>query len=296
MATSHEFGGDWTTEKLERVRKYLMAYTTLFNGNPKAQKLHTIYLDAFAGTGYRNSMHSQVEGFQILDGMEEDSQAFLDGSARIALEVEPPFKEYVFIEQDSKYAHELELLKAEFALKRGKISVENQDANNYLLNWANKTNWDKSRAVVFLDPYGMDVKWPVIETLGRTKAIDLWILFPLGVAVNRLLTKAGPPPDGWARALTGIFGTDDWQDAFYPKQKILTLFGEQEIQHKEADFNKIGQYFVDRLKTVFTAVSPKPLALRNSKNNPLYLLCFASGNVQGSKTAIKIANHILKEK
>ncbi len=41
-------------------------------------------------------------------------------------------------------------------------------------------------------------------------------------------------------------------------------------------------------------VPEKPLLLRNSKNNPLYLLCFASGNPKGAKTAIKIAQDILK--
>lgn len=296
MPAVHQFGGDWTSEKLERVRKYLQAYTTIFNKNLGARYYHTIYLDAFAGTGYRTPRRSRSEEFLFLEGLEEDSnQAFLKGSARIALEVEPPFKEYVFIEQDTDYARELTQLKAEFARQRGKISVVSQDANSYLLDWIHKTNWDLSRAVVFLDPYGMEVEWPVIQALGNTLAIDLWILFPMGVAVNRLLTKSGPPPVGWARALTRIFGTDTWRDAFYPRQKVMTLFGEEEVQQKEADFEKICQFFIDRLQTAFTAVSPKPLALRNSKKNPLYLLCFASANPKGAPTAIKIANHILKQ-
>ncbi len=296
MTTNHEFGGDWTTEKLERVRKYLWAYTTIFNANPRAQKLHTIYLDAFAGTGYRNASNTRPKGILFLEGLEEDNQAFLKGSARIALEVEPPFKEYVFIEQEKDYAIELDKLKTEFSSRRGRISVIGQeDANSYLLKWIKATNWNSSRAVVFLDPYGMEVEWSVIEALGKTHAVDLWILFPLGVAVNRLLTKSGPPPESWACALTRIFGTDTWQESFYPRHKVLTLFGEEEIQQKEADFDKIGRFFSDRLKTAFTAVSPNPLALRNSKNNPLYLLCFASANPKGAPTAIKIANQILKQ-
>lgn len=294
MTAVHQFGGDWTSDKLERVQKYLQAYTTIFRANPKAQKLHTIYLDAFAGTGYRTSRRSSFGAAQFLEGLEEDNQAFLKGSARIALEVEPPFKEYVFIEQDPDYAAELAQLKTEFSSNRGKISVESKDANDFLIDWIQKTDWARTRAVVFLDPYGMEVEWSVIQALGDTQAIDLWILFPLGVAVNRLLTKAGPPPDGWGRALTRIFGTDTWRDAFYPHQKVQTLFGEEEIQQKEADFDKISQFFISRLQTAFTAVSHKPLALRNSKNNPLYLLCFASSNPKGSSTAIKIANHILK--
>lgn len=295
MTTVHEFGGDWTSEKLERVRKYLHAYTTIFAGNPRAQKLNTIYLDAFAGTGYRNSPRTRVDTIPFLEGFEEDNQAFLKGSARIALEIKPPFKEYVFIERDPEYVHELNKLKADYSSQSGKISVVSQDANSYLIDWVKRTNWNTSRAVVFLDPYGMEVEWSVIQALGNTQAVDLWILFPLGVAVNRLLTKSAPPPEGWARALTRIFGTDSWRDAFYPHQKVLTLFGEEDVQQKEADFGKIGRFFIDRLKTAFTAVSTRPLALRNSKNNPLYLLCFASANPRGAPTAIKIADHILKQ-
>jgi hypothetical protein len=48
------------------------------------------------------------------------------------------------------------------------------------------------------------------------------------------------------------------------------------------------------LKLIFPGVAENPLLLHNSKNNPLYLLCFASGNEKGSKTAIKIAQDILK--
>jgi three-Cys-motif partner protein len=293
MRIKHQFGGNWTDEKLERVRKYLHAYTTIFNANPRAQKLHTIYVDAFAGTGYRNPSNISDQTF-LFDLVQEENQSFLKGSARIALEVEPPFKEYVFIERDPDYACELTRLQREFAGRRSNISVISQDANAYLLEWVRSTTWDKTRAVVFLDPYGMEVEWNVIRALGRTEAVDLWILFPLGVAVNRLLTKAGPPPERWARALTRSFGTEEWQDVFYPSQKVLTLFGEKEIHLKEADFEKIEEFFLSRLETAFAAVAPKPLALTNSKNNPLYLLCFASANPKGAAIAIKIARYILE--
>ena len=140
----------------------------------------------------------------------------------------------------------------------------------------------------------MQVEWSTIESIAKTEAIDLWILFPLGVAVNRLLRRNGPPPESQAKALTRIFGTEDWQEAFYPQRTVRTLFGEEEMQIKEADFDKIGQYFVDRLKTVFTKVADNPLPLLNSRNNPLYLLCFAAGNPRGADTAVKIAQNILR--
>ena len=50
-ASSHLFGGDWTAEKLERVRKYLVAYATIM----KEKRFRFAYIDAFAGTGYRTT-------------------------------------------------------------------------------------------------------------------------------------------------------------------------------------------------------------------------------------------------
>jgi three-Cys-motif partner protein len=292
MTTSHSFGGRWTDKKLDLVHKYLQAYTIIFDRNPKAQKLYTIYLDAFAGTGYRNTPAAPEENL-LLEWDEEETQTFLKGSARIALEVEPPFKEYIFIENDQEYARELEHLRNMFLPSRPNIHIHNEKANPFLRAWLQHTNWRTTRAVVFLDPYGMQVDWEIIEAIGRTQAIDLWLLFPLGVAVNRLLTKSALPPQKWADALTRIFGTNEWQQAFYPRKKQLTLFGEEEVQAKQADFESIGQFFLQRLQSVFTAVAPNPFILTNSKNNPLYWLYFASGNPKGAPTAVKIARDIL---
>ncbi len=44
---------------------------------------------------------------------------------------------------------------------------------------------------------------------------------------------------------------------------------------------------------VFEQVADNPLLHYNSKNVPLYLLCFAAGNPKGAPTAVKIAQHIL---
>lgn len=292
---AHNFGGDWTTDKLERVRKYLVAYTTIFARNPRAQKLTPIYVDAFAGTGYRSKprrIDAQTPLFAELT--EPEADAFLKGSAQIALEVDPSFKQYVFIEQDAGRAGELENLKLRFPAKAQAITIVQEEANVYLKGWCEQADWHICRAVMFLDPYGMQVDWPLIEAIARTQAIDLWLLFPLGVAVNRLLTKDEPPPADWADALTRILGTDQWKEAFYPVRRERTLFGEEETHAKEADFDKIGQFFVNRLKTVFNKVAENPLPLRNSRNVPLYLLCFAAGNPRGAPTAIRIAQDILR--
>jgi three-Cys-motif partner protein len=225
---------------------------------------------------------------------EPDNEAFLKGSAQIALEVEPPFDKYVFVERDPDRARELQNLKESFPARAHDISVEVADANEFIRAWCAREDWKRKRAVVFLDPYGMQVDWLTVQAIARTKAIDLWILFPLGMAVSRLLTKAEPPPQPWAQALTRLFGTDEWREAFYPQRKSLTLWAEEDIQTRQADFDAIGKYFVRRLEGEFAAVAANPLPLLNSKNVPLYLLCFAAGNPKGAPIGVRIADHILR--
>ncbi len=45
--TSHQFGGPWTEEKLEGIRKYLAAYMTIFSKNTQAKYYRTIYSGCF---------------------------------------------------------------------------------------------------------------------------------------------------------------------------------------------------------------------------------------------------------
>jgi hypothetical protein len=64
----------------------------------------------------------------------------------------------------------------------------------------------------------------------------------------------------------------------------------------KASTETIGRYFLRRLEEIFAGVAPKPAVLRNSRNVPLYLLCFAVGNPgRGKDIALRIANHLLKE-
>ncbi|MFN7947248.1 MAG: three-Cys-motif partner protein TcmP [Blastocatellia bacterium] len=280
------FGGDWTQEKLERVRKYLSAYTTIMSH----YNFRFAYIDAFAGTGYRTiKKDNEQEELPF-----PDLESFLDGSARIALQIQPRFTKYIFIEQNESRFAELQKLKEEFPRLQSDIILVNADANSYIRELCLGYSWKTNRAVLFLDPFGMEVTWETIEAVAATKAVDLWLLFPLGVAVNRMLTRNGQIRAIWREKLNRMFGADDWYDVFYQTIRKQTLFGEEMVTQKVSDFDLIGQYFVGRLKTVFAGVANNPLPLFNSHNNPLYLLCFASGNPKGAKTAINIAQDILR--
>lgn len=291
----HKFGGDWTTTKLDVLAAYLHSYTTALKNAP----FRKAYIDAFAGTGYRTRKSepgTDTASNEVLfpDLAGPEPQGLLDGSARLALKTEPRFDSYVFIDRSPERCAQLELLKTEFPDKAESIHVRQGDANEQIQALCNK-NWKTRRAVLFLDPYGMQVEWRTIEAVAATKAIDLWLLFPLGIGVGRLLTKSGDIPASWRRRLNLLLGTDDWYDEFYRVEAKPTLFGEPEKHLIKATTETIGRYFNDRLKKIFVDVAPQPRVLSNSSNCPLYLFCFAAGNETGAPIALRIANHLLKK-
>ena len=239
------FGGDWTNEKLNVIAKYLASYTTALRDKPsKEHPFHKAYIDAFAGTGYREAREDHFGGVTLLlpDLAEKEPQALLDGSARLALRTEPRFERYIFIEKSPQRCAQLEALKSEFPHLADDIQIRRGDANVEIQELCRK-DWRSRRAVLFLDPYGLQVEWTTIEAIAITKAIDLWLLFPLGIGVNRMLTKSGDIPESWRRRLDALLGTKVWYDEFYRVESIPTLFGGVEERVVKATTETIGRYF-----------------------------------------------------
>lgn len=175
------FGGSWTEEKLERVRKYLVAYATIMN----KQQFRFAYIDAFAGTGYRALKRNDSELAKIFpEVFELESQQFLEGSARIALQIRPHFTKYIFIERDINRIVELEKLKSDFRELSSDIMLINADANSYLQDLCLNRRWTTNRAVLFLDPFGMQVTWETIVAIAKTRAIR---------AIRRCTCCVSPP-------------------------------------------------------------------------------------------------------
>jgi three-Cys-motif partner protein len=288
-----EFGGAWTQQKLECLAKYLSAYTQIFHKNPRARHFDTTYVDAFAGTGYLKT--PEIPLLELMPELMENVEEYQKGSVVRALEVEPGFDHYVFIEKDAERFRELQALRKKFPEKD--IHLNQEDANSFLQKWCAHLDPKKSRAVVFLDPFGANVSWSVIESIATTKAIDLWILFPI-FAVNRMLIRDRKPPEGWSRRLDQIFGTRDWENEFYTvfHSSLFESVGLEspESIEKVADYEKIGAFFVARLRSIFVAAAD-PLVLTNSRGSPLYLFCFAAGNQRGATTGLKIARDIIRK-
>src|SRR6266568_7856019 len=100
-----QFGGAWTQQKLEALKKYLQAYTTIFKKNPRARFYSISYVDAFAGTGTLRRPEPGGSA-EFLPELQKNEEEFRKGSVIRALEIEPPFDEYIFIEKSATKCRE----------------------------------------------------------------------------------------------------------------------------------------------------------------------------------------------
>jgi three-Cys-motif partner protein len=289
------FGGDWTEQKLAAIREYLGMYVTALKNQP----FRKIYIDGFAGTGYREMSTAESAGDerQLWEaGVFPEMEQFREGSAAIALQTDPAFDEMYFIERSPRRRQELQSTIKQFAHPR--VNVFDGDANDRIMELCARTNWRSTRGVVFLDPFGMAVDWRTVEAIARTKALDLWYLFPSGVAIARMLPRdVTKIPTGWRDRLTRCLGTSDWEQEFYKASEQVSLFPDVPRIEKYDGVNAdvVADYFRQRLSSVFAFVADKPGALVTSDGRTLYHLFFAVGNRNGVRLARKLSKQAMKD-
>jgi len=198
------------------------------------------------------------------------------------------------IEKDEEYHNALsQKINTNYADKLIKVSLIKGDCNELLQNINGKRWYSEGwRGVIFLDPYAMALDWGSLMKISNTQAFDVWYLFPYS-AVTRNMNKNGRIPQANKDRLDRLFGTDSWKEEIYKESQQMTLFGDSEIE-KSPDGLK--SFIIKRLGETFSKVAPNPAILRNVKNSPLFLLCFAVSNPNkgAQDLALKIANHILK--
>lgn len=149
------------------------------------------------------------------------------------------------------------------------------------------------RAVVFLDPFALDVRWETVHAVAESCKCDTWILFPIS-ALLRVLPVEHQPIDREADAATRVFGDDSWT-ALYSSTFQQSLEGEWIEQRRRAqDFRPATRLYAQKLRDVFFDVAERGGVLKNSKNSPLFVFMFAAGNEKGAARAIPVADHIIK--
>ena len=306
--SQHKWGGDWTVEKLDALEKYVRAYLTIMKKYAPKYGWQLFYFDAFAGSGttgketQQPSVSASTSIFldELADtdwaGMEKEETYKGAAERVVGLDIDGfGFDYYYFVDKDTKSLTKLEtMLKGQFPLRSRKMVFKTGDANKKVLELVEyaKTH-PKCSALVLLDPFGMQLDWSTIKALQAIKHLDLWILVPSGVIINRLLKRDGEIM--YPENLTRFFGMseNELKSYFYERQVEQTLFGNDvRIRKAKNAIERIAQLYVDRLKTLFEYVTEKPLVLRNSTKCPIFHFVFASHN----ETGLKIASQIVGKK
>ncbi|MCB0716691.1 MAG: three-Cys-motif partner protein TcmP, partial [Chitinophagaceae bacterium] len=253
---------------------------TIMNKHPQFKCL---YFDGFAGSGdiYKNN---------------KTDIGTIKGAAIRILEIDLPksFDMYYFVEIDKSNKLELnKAIKEKFPHKQINSFVVQEDCNVKMKNMSMFLQKNKDfRVLAFIDPYGMALNWSSLVTL-KGLGIDLWILVPTGIGMNRLLKKNGDIKESWLNKLELSLGMrqEDIKEYFYREKTVQTLFGSETLIEKEKDaIEKAGNLYRKRLNEIFKFVS-ESLPLKNSTGSTMYHFMMASNNT----SAFNIANNIIKK-
>lgn len=287
---AQRFGSAHTEKKLQLVAAYLKAFATAM----KKQSFTKIYVDAFAGTGAWQSRTNLGDAqVRLLD-----VETISEGSVARALRVEPPFGRYLFIEKSRKKSSALARLGDQFPALRERIEVVPRDANEALREFCAKTDWSRTRAVVFLDPFGFQVEWATAEALARTEAVDLWYLVPTGIGINRQIGRDGQIHLDGGKRVDIMLGTTEWRSRWVTTEADqVNLFGEPIARSaKSGGVEEIAEFVLDRLAGIFKGGVAKYALPLGSHGQAWYTLVFACANPspKASQLAMRLANAVLK--
>jgi three-Cys-motif partner protein len=261
--------GYWSEIKLDIIQRYAAEYSKVMCAEKQKQKgFYHLYIDGFSGAGVHIS---------------KVKRELISGSPINALKVEPPFKEYHFVDLNSKKIRALE----KYVAGRIDTEVHKGDCNSVLLDkvFPKVSYGQYRRGLCLLDPYGLQLNWEVIKTAGQMKSIEIFLNFPL-MGINRNVLWRNPDDPRLHPAnkerMNKFWGDNSWQTLAYTPSKQMNFFGEPELE-KEGN-ETIAEGFRQRLIKVagFKHV-PAPMPMRNSTGAIVYYLYFATPHPVGGK-------------
>jgi three-Cys-motif partner protein len=252
--------GLWTEIKLQIIREYAAAYTTILKGQSWCKGY--AYIDAFAGFGQFVSKN--------------DRDRLIEGSPLNALNIPNKFTEYHFIDIDPDKIANLDKLTSD-RVERRTIHFYAGDANKKVTQEIlPHFQFDSfKRALCILDPYGVDIEWQTIAAIGQAKTMDVYLNFPLMDINRNAARKVIELSDAnQGEKLTRIWGADSWKGLAYTVQPRLF---EEPVLIKIRGNETLKDGFIHRLKNIATfSYVPEPILMRNKQGGPLYFLFFAS--------------------
>lgn len=265
-ALKHDEVGYWSEIKLDIVKKYASAYSTIL-AKQNVVRAH-LYIDAFAGAG---THLSKTTGEMIA------------GSPVNAMAIQPPFSELHFIDMDGTRTGELRGIAADDR----RVIVHDGDCNEVLLRdvFPRCRYEDYRRALCLLDPYGLSVDWDVLKTAGQMKSVEIFYNFMIMDAnMNALKKDPSKVARDQSARMDAMWGDNSWRSSAY--KTTQDLLGD--VETKDSN-DAIAEAFRKRLKQVAGfAYVPKPIPMRNEQGAVIYYLYFASPKDVGGKIVEEI--------
>lgn len=259
--------GEWGEEKLDFISTF---------GPPAlkatAAKISRHYIDLFAGPGIN----------RIRGGSRE-----FDGSPLRALELSAPgegglaFTNAVFVNRDRRdheaLEHRVAIRSAEgrSRIPATRVTCVRGDANDIVADVMRRVH-KRAYAFVFADMEApRQFPWSSVAALreqGHT-SVDLYMLFPLDMALKRLLSSNPKTVEQSAAVLTSFYGTENWRPL---------------LRYREgsgADLGRAAQrLYLEQLRTLWKH-AVEVCDVRRGANHRLYKMLYASDNKAGENIA-----------
>jgi three-Cys-motif partner protein len=195
---------------------------------------------------------------------------------------------------DIKPAHCAALRELRDRYRDRQIVVVEDDANRAIQAEITWDGWKHARAVMFLDPYGMNVEWKTLQAIAATEAIDVWFLFSLSGLYRQATRRSGDIDPGKRAAVTRILGTHAWEQELYSDMGQGDMFGGREKQ-RTADVRGLERYVKARLETIFAKVfEAKALPVDQKPQRFSLFLCISNPEPKALGLATRVADYILK--
>lgn len=260
--------GSWGKQKLSFIDDF---------GPPALEatqrKIDRFYLDLFAGPG-RNRNGEGGEEFagsplRALPMTASDKPAIHFTDA-ILVNADPA--------QQAALERRVERLYADGVARmpRTRVRFELGDANYLLPNLLRRIP-KPAYVFTFVDIEGIeDWPWSSVETLTNRghSSVDLYMLFPMGMAIQRLISWRQTATDRYDRVLTAFFGAAAWKDLVAKRQTNA----QSRMLRRGLEDLYVGR-LRERWKKVFVVREIK------SRGRPLYKMIYATNHPAGEHIA-----------
>jgi len=255
--------GIWSLEKLAMLLLYFGAFSTACRDAGGGY-----YVDGMAGPGLCKVRNAQL------------SPQVVWGSALLALRTTPKLRHGFLMELKPRKAETLRTRCEPFG---NRASVVRGDVNADLVPLLRSELPRRAPAFCLLDPEGPELQWRTVTGISRlpnrVRKPELLILFPLDMAILRLLTVHEEMADEDVERIDLMFGDEGWRDIYRARLEGGIMPNTAKQMYLDLYTNNVRKlgYKVVLAKSI---VAPRSLG---AARRPMYHLVFATDHPAGQR-------------